>query len=64
MFGFRKDKKVMKKKEKNATFILNTTYIFKFTPYRQPFIYQLFRLLKNLYFHSKRRTRHFIRITL
>lgn len=54
----------MKKKGKNGSFILNTTYIFQSKAWNQSFIYQYFKLKKHLYFHSKGRTRYLIRITL
>ena len=38
----------MKKKEKNGSFILNTTYIFQSKAWNQSFIYQYFKL-KNTY---------------
>ena len=38
----------MKKKEKNGSFILNTTYIFQSKAWNQSFIYQYFKF-KNTY---------------
>ena len=42
----------------------DTTYIFQSKAWNQSFIYQYFKFKKHLYFHSKGRTRHLIRITL